>query len=203
MYLPARTPALVRSVFPGKIWSFPTSEKEIYLTFDDGPIPELTPWVLEQLDRFNAKATFFCVGDNAEKHPEILREVLRGGHSVGNHTFNHLHGWKTPGNIYLRNVLKAGFLLKTQLFRPPYGKLSLQQYNALKNHYKIVMWSVLTKDYDRNTTQEQCLQRSLQSRPGDIVLFHDNVKARKNLEYALPRFLEHYAGKGFVFRAIA
>ncbi len=203
MFLPTRTPALVRSVFPGMVWRFATTpDKVIYLTFDDGPIPTLTPWVLDELEKVNAKATFFCVGENAHKHPEILTETINRGHVIGNHTYNHLHGWKTAKTTYCRNVLKAGFQLKTKLFRPPYGKLSFGQYETLKKHYKIIMWSVLTKDYDQKTNPKQCLQRSLKAKSGDIVLFHDNIKARKNLEYALPRFLKHYTELGFEFRRI-
>ncbi len=202
--LPARVPRLIKGALPNLIWSIPSGgEKKIYLTFDDGPIPEVTPWVLDTLRKFGVKATFFCVGENAEKHPELFQRIITEGHSIGNHTQNHLNGWKTSDREYFKNVLKAGEILRTKLFRPPYGRLKPLQLKVLRRSYKVIMWSVLTQDYDAKITPEQCLENSLKSRGGDIVLFHDSLKAQKNLEYTLPRFLEYYVGQVFTFSIIS
>lgn len=203
MFIPARVPRIVKGTMSSMLWSVaPTAENIIYLTFDDGPIPVVTPWVVETLRSFNAKATFFCVGDNAAKHPELLEQLSNEGHRIGNHTFNHLNGWKTADREYLRNVIQASEVLETELFRPPYGKLKPSQSKVLRKQYRIVMWSVLTQDYDQNISGEQCLQNALSCRNGDIVLFHDSIKAEENLRYALPKFLEHYSKLGFEFRTL-
>lgn len=175
-------------------------EKRLFLTFDDGPIPEVTPWVLDVLKKYNIKAHFFCVGDNVFKHPGIYQRVLEEGHVVGNHTFNHVNGWLVRSNIYVKNILRAKTYIDSKLFRPPYGKLLRPQILWLTKHgYQIVMWDILTKDYDVSITPQQCLDRSLKAKSGSIVLFHDSLKAEKNLKYALPKFIETKLEEGYSF----
>ena len=181
----------------------PGMEKKICLTFDDGPIPELTPEVLRILDRFGAKATFFMVGDNVKKHPDVFREVMEKGHAVGNHTYHHLNGWKTPPAAYAEDVRRCEELFRTRLFRPPYGRFTPSQYMILKKDYLFVMWSLLTWDFHRNVTPEDCLSNALRAtRPGDIVVFHDNLKAKTNLLYTLPRYLESLSRQNYSFGVI-
>ena len=181
----------------------PGMEKKIYLTFDDGPIPELTPEVLRILDRYGAKATFFMVGDNVKRHPDVFREVMEKGHAVGNHTYHHLNGWKTPPAAYAEDVRRCEELFRTRLFRPPYGRFTPSQYMILKKDYLFVMWSLLTWDFHRNVTPEDCLSNALRAtRPGDIVVFHDNLKAKTNLLYTLPRYLESLSRQNYSFGVI-
>ena len=178
----------------------PGPEKKIFLTFDDGPIPGLTPEVLRILDRYGAKATFFMVGDNVKRHPDVFREVMEKGHAVGNHTYHHLNGWKTPPAAYAEDVRRCEELFRTRLFRPPYGRFTPSQYMILKKDYLFVMWSLLTWDFHRNVTPEDCLSNALRAtRPGDIVVFHDNLKAKTNLMYTLPRYLESLLQAGYTF----
>lgn len=200
---------LFEILFPRYIWRIRTAEKKIYLTFDDGPIPEVTEWVLEQLAYFKAKATFFCVGENILKHPEIFKKILNEGHAVANHTHNHLKGWKTENELYLYNFRLCEKSLETfkngksKLFRPPYGQLKSKQADEILKTHKILMWSVLTKDYDASFDEVQCLEKAIEkTRRGSIVLFHDSIKAQKNLKYVLPKFLEHFSNKGFGFEII-
>lgn len=191
-------------------WRHQSGRKEIYLTFDDGPIPEVTDFVLNQLARFNAKATFFTVGDNVEKYPEIVARILAQGHQLGNHTFNHLNGWRTGKKRYLENVKKCAGTLqqylpaeKPKMFRPPYGKLTLGQMSALSTEYRLIFWDLLTYDFDATFTPEACLNSSLaKTRPGAIVVFHDSLKARQNLEYVLPRYLEKLQQEGYSFGSL-
>ncbi len=202
MYL-VKTPRLLQTFFPRYTWRGPAKEKVIYLTFDDGPVPEITPWVMEQLARFRAKATFFCVGDNICKNTDIFDELLKQGHAVGNHTFNHLNGWNSDTNVYLHNVAECAAVTKSSLFRPPYGRLRPSQALSLHNDYKIVMWDVLSGDFDPLLTPEKCLSNVIQNaRRGSIIVFHDNVKAAKNLFYTLPRVLEHFTTLGYRFEAL-
>ncbi|MEM1216954.1 MAG: polysaccharide deacetylase family protein [Bacteroidota bacterium] len=202
MYL-VKTPKFIQELFPNFTWKVPTQEKVLYLTFDDGPIPEVTPWVLEQLREYNAQATFFCVGENVKRHPEVYEQVLAEGHSVGNHTYNHLNGWKTDNLPYFHNIRHCANLTKTVLFRPPYGKLRPRQSQFLLRHYRIVMWDVLSADFDELITPEQCLANVTRNAgPGSIVVFHDSLKAEENLRYALPRTLEHFAALGYRFEAL-
>ena len=199
------SPFWLRAFFPGYTWRMPTSEKKIFLTFDDGPIPDITEFVLETLDTFNAKATFFCIGDNVRKHPEIFDRILKNGHSIGNHTFNHMNGWKTEDHLYLENIEKCGeqLSLDTHLFRPPYGRIQRSQSRVVLKKHRIIMWDVLTGDFSAQLTPETCLKKSIQyTRPGSIILFHDSLKASKNMQYALPGFLEHFSRKGFSFEAL-
>ncbi len=202
MYL-IKTPHFIQNLFPNFTWRIPTKENVLYLTFDDGPIPEITPWVLEQLAQYKAKATFFCVGDNAYKHPEVFQQVIAQGHSVGNHTYNHLNGWVTDNIPYFHNVRRSASLMHSVLFRPPYGKLRPRQAQFLQRHYRIVMWDVLSGDFDPKISAEQCLHNVLDNaQPGSIVVFHDSLKAKEKLQYALPQVLAHFTEKGYRFEAL-
>ncbi len=208
-----KTNFIVKKVFSKYVWDVPNNEKKVYLTFDDGPTPEITEWTLSQLEKFEAKATFFCIGDNINKFPEIFNSVLLKGHSVGNHTFNHLKGWEIATKEYIENValcqeaiLKNSKIvnLKPSIFRPPYGRIKRDQAKELRNlGYKIIMWDILTADFDAEVNPEQCLQNVLQNvTSGSIIVFHDSKKAFRNLEYALPKTLEFLKVKGFSFAVL-
>ncbi|WP_259016836.1 polysaccharide deacetylase family protein [Emticicia fluvialis] len=207
-----KTNFLMRAMYPDFIWRKKTQEKKIYLTFDDGPIPGITEFVLETLAAYNARATFFCIGDNIRKHPLVFDKVIAGGHSVGNHTFNHLRGWDTATEAYLDNVKQCDALISSQarlmlpgkkLFRPPHGRIRRSQARALLPEYDIVMWDVLTADYAADIAPEKVLAKTLQyTEAGSIVLFHDSIKANKNMSFALPRFLAYFSEKGFRFECI-
>jgi len=195
-----KAPFLLRSFYPEATWNKSRREKKIYLTFDDGPIPEVTPWILDVLNDLNVKATFFCVGENVQKNPAILQRLLREGHAVGNHTMNHLKGWDTALETYLANVENCQRLLQTTLFRPPYGRAKKSQLKVLKEHYEIIMWDVLTGDYDARISPEQCLKNAVKyTKNGSIIVFHDNVKSFTNVQYALPRMIERLRKKGYEF----
>lgn len=202
-----KTPAILPLIYPSLTWKIKTSEKVIYLTFDDGPIPEVTEFVLEQLALYKAKATFFCIGDNVRKHPDIFQKIIADDHSVGNHTFNHLNGWKTDNKTYIKNVAlcqdeieKHG--VKTNLFRPPYGRIKFSQILKLVD-YKIIMWDVLTKDYNQGVDKEIVLNKTLKhSEAGSIVLMHDSLKAYENMRFSLPKFLEVFSDKGYRFEKL-
>lgn len=199
MYL-VRPPYLLKKLYPKAIWRKDPSQKKIYLTFDDGPIPGVTPWVLDILKQHDIKATFFCVGENAKKHSELFQRIINEKHRVGNHTYNHLNGWNTHTTSYLENIQKCADLIDSDLFRPPYGKTKKSQYSALKSQYSIIMWDVLSGDYDKNTSPEKCLNNVTGAvRNGSIIVFHDSYKAQKNIEYTLPRFIEHAKKNGFEF----
>ncbi len=211
----AKTPKIIQSIFSDFIWKIERSDekqKEIYLTFDDGPIPKITDWVLQTLDDFNAKATFFCVGDNIKKHPEVFQNILEKDHAIGNHTFNHLNGWITNTKRYLENVEETEKTIqnskfKTQnsiLFRPPYGKIRPSQRKALQNKgYQIIMWDVLSADFDQNISKEKCLKNVIESvENGSIIVFHDSFKAFEKLQYALPKTLTYLIDNGFTFKKL-
>lgn len=199
-----RTPRIIQSLLPGYLWRMPVKEKVVYLTFDDGPIPEVTPWVLDVLRGFDARATFFCVGENVQRHPDIFKRMLEEGHSIGNHTHQHLNGWKTETSVYLQNVANCAALVSGNLFRPPYGRLRSEQAAALrKQHYRLVMWDVLSGDFDRTLQPEKCWENIRRNvRPGSIVVLHDSLKAEPNVRYALPKLLEYFSEKGWRFEAI-
>ncbi|MHC5309046.1 polysaccharide deacetylase family protein [Myroides sp. LJL116] len=197
-------------LYPSLHWSKPKDTKTVYLTFDDGPIPQVTPWVLSILSKYNIKATFFCIGDNISKHPSIFKEIINQGHQVANHTFNHLNGWKTSKFDYLANIEKCQnimgktTLINNKLFRPPYGKITRSQIKLLQqNDYKIVMWSNLTRDYDKNLDAEKCYQNTINAlSPGNIILFHDSLKAEKNLKHTLPKLIEYLIENQYSFGLI-
>ncbi|WP_235297536.1 polysaccharide deacetylase family protein [Portibacter marinus] len=202
MYL-AKTPKFFQSLFPNFVWRLPTAEKKLHLTFDDGPVPEVTPWVLDQLAKYDAKATFFCVGDNIKKHPEIFLRIQEEGHAVGNHSFNHLSGWATDNISYFHNIRYCASLVNSKFFRPPYGRIKPTQAQFLQRHYKIIMWDVLSGDFDNSISNEQCYHNVMDNaKKGSIVVFHDNVKALEKLQYALPKVLDSYSEMGFTFDKI-
>lgn len=201
-----RIPAILPLIFPSLLWKVKTKENVIYITFDDGPHPDITPKVLEILNQYNAKATFFCVGENVLKYPRVFQQIVVNGHTVGNHTYNHLNGWKTPAKPYLENVEKAQQLINGKIFRPPYGKFTSQQYRMIASPrlgLKNVMWSVLSGDFDKNISSEQCFKNIIKHAvDGSIIVFHDSEKARQHLEFALPKTLQYFAEKGFKFEGI-
>jgi len=202
MYL-VKTPKFIQTLFPNFTWNVPSDDKVIYLTFDDGPIPDVTPWVMDVLEEYDAKGTFFCVGNNVKKHPEVYQEVLDRGHAVGNHTLNHLSGWANTHLEYLHDIRNCAHLVNSKLFRPPYGRLKPNQAQFLMRHYDIIMWDVLSGDFDQNLEPSQCLGNVImKAGPGSIVVFHDSIKAEKNLKYALPKTLAYFADQGFRFETI-
>lgn len=205
---PAKTPDFVKSLFPQFLWHLPDDEKVLYLTFDDGPTPEITDWVLNCLNNYNAKATFFCIGKNIDNHPQIFNKVIAKGHAVGNHTYNHLKGWKTRSKLYLSDVAKTQDLIQeksaSKLFRPPYGKFKSSQARKLLNlGYTIVLWEVLSYDWDQSVSPDKCFNNVIsKARNGSIIVMHDSVKAANNLMYALPRILKHFTQQGYKFKAL-
>ena len=206
-----KTNKWIKKIFNNLVWEIPNSDKKIYLTFDDGPIPEVTEWVLDILKTEDIKATFFCIGDNIRKHPEVYKRILSEGHQTGNHTFNHLNGWKTETNHYIDNFkLCETEILKLNaehsfLFRPPYGKIKPSQSKAIRQlGYKIIMWDVLSYDFDATISVEKCLENVISNtEQGSIIVFHDSIKAEKNLKYALPKAIQILKDKGFVFDVIS
>jgi len=206
-----RAPFFLPWLYPNLVWRIPTSQKQLYLTFDDGPIPGPTDFVLETLTKHSIKATFFCIGDNVRKHPDVFKRIVDHGHVIGNHTFNHLKGWKTTLEKYIENVRQCDTEFRTSnlkpptsnLFRPPYGRITRSQVNALTD-YKIVMWDVLTNDYDKLKSPETCLKNSIQvTRPGSIIVFHDSLKAERNMTYILPRYIDHFLNLGYSFNVLS
>lgn len=199
------SPFWLKALYPRYTWHVPTTENEIFLTFDDGPIPDITEFVLDTLKEFEAKATFFCIGDNVRKHPSVFSKILDQGHSVGNHTFNHMNGWKSEDQEYLKNIdlCEKQLDLDTNLFRPPYGRMKKSQSRQLPETKEIIMWDVLSGDFSAAVKPETCLEKTIKyARPGSIVLFHDSLKAAKNMQYTLPRFLEHFSKKEYQFKAL-
>jgi peptidoglycan/xylan/chitin deacetylase (PgdA/CDA1 family) len=202
-----KTNWLIKKIFSNFTWDVSNIGNTVYLTFDDGPIPEVTEWVLAELKKHGFKATFFSIGENITKHPEIFKKVISEGHSIGNHTYNHLNGWNTSTEDYIKNVAiceeeigkNINQNLKSKLFRPPYGKIKTVQSKAIRKlGYKIIMWDVLSADFDTTISREQCLDNVLSNvKPGSIIVFHDSVKAFKNLEYVLPKTLAFLKEKKF------
>ncbi|MEM5566658.1 polysaccharide deacetylase family protein [Psychroserpens sp. AS72] len=203
---PVKTPVVAKKMFPNYVWDIATTSKELYLTFDDGPTPEITNWTLDILKKYNAKATFFCIGTNIKKHPDLFKNIIRDGHAVGNHTQNHIKGWKTNSIDYVKEVEEAQRAInsKLNLFRPPYGQISPKQGKKLiELGYQIIMWDVLSFDWEKNISEEKCLENVIsKSKAGSIIVFHDSVKASKNMMYALPKVLEFFSEKGFVFKSL-
>ena len=196
-----QVPSFVRNLFPKALWRMDPKEKAVYLTFDDGPIPVITPWVVDLLGRYDIKATFFMVGDNVRKHPQEYRQVVEAGHKVGNHTFNHLKGLYTNTQDYIGNVEKADTLIHSNLFRPPHGLLRRSQYKKLRKHYKIVMWDLVTRDYSYRLNGEEVLENVKRLvRNGSIITFHDSLRSQENLKYALPRTIEWLLEQGYSFK---
>lgn len=191
---------ILKYLYSKAIWRKSKHENNVYLTFDDGPIPEITPWILDLLAEKQVKATFFCVGDNVRKHPEIFERIKREGHAIGNHTYNHLKGWATADSTYLENVDKCQQLTQTNLFRPPYGRIKKSQLAALAKDYQIIMWDVLTGDYDPTISPETCLHNATAYvRKGSIIVFHDNIKAIPNVQYALGKTIDELISRGYLF----
>ncbi|MEI7662653.1 MAG: polysaccharide deacetylase family protein [Bacteroidota bacterium] len=185
------------------VCDMPAAEKVIYITFDDGPIPGATPDVIAILKRYKATATFFMVGDNVRKYPDLFTRVKDEGHAIGNHTFHHLNGWTTSPGAYLEDVRRCNELTGTRLFRPPYGRFTPSQYFLLRKDYRFILWSVLTNDFNRNTTAEQCLKNAIDfTRDGSVVVFHDHLKSIDKVRFALPRFIEHWSALGYRFEGI-
>ncbi len=200
---PARSPYLLTKVYPRAIWRMNTTARKIYLTFDDGPVPEVTPWVLDVLKEAFIKATFFCVGENVVRHPEIYERILRENHSVGNHTHHHLNGWKTPFQTYIDNVQQCAQYVTSSLFRPPYGRMRKDQRQLIETHFTIVMWDVISGDFDERLSPEKCLKNVVSCvRNGSIILFHDSYKAQKNMQYTLPRFISFAKSQGYEFEKL-
>ncbi len=197
-------PGWLRKLYWSFNWAMKSKSKSVFLTFDDGPTPEITPWVLDLLDKYNAKATFFCIGRNVERHPDIYKNIIQRGHAVGNHTYSHLKGWRTGTQEYMDDVHLASQFIHSRLFRAPYGKIGQMQIRRLKKTgYKMFMWDVLSEDYNRDITEEQCLKNVTDyTQPGSIIVFHDSVKARKNLMATVPKVLETYGKQGYEFRKL-
>ena len=205
-----KAPWLLKKMYPSFVWNKPAAGKVLYLTFDDGPHETATAFALAELKKYNAKATFFCIGKNVVAHPEIYKRILDEGHGVGNHTFNHLNGWKTNDNLYIDNIIQASKHIDSYLFRPPYGrikkfqaKLLLRKNDTQQPLFKIIMWDVLSGDFDMQLSPQACLQNVLKhATGGSIIVFHDSTKAWSRMSYALPKVLEHFSERGFVFEGL-
>ena len=191
---------ILRSVLPSSLlWKVDTAERKVFITFDDGPTPELTTEILAILESYEARATFFCVGDNVVRYPDIFRQIIQSGHSVGNHSHHHLKGWYTSCSQYLEDVSQASKFLDSKLYRPPYGLITFRQVRELSKQFQVVMWSVLTRDFDPSVSREKCLEIAIRgTEPGAIIVFHDNLKASEKMLYALPRMLEYLREEGYV-----
>ncbi|HSQ44026.1 MAG TPA: polysaccharide deacetylase family protein [Ginsengibacter sp.] len=206
MFYFVKTPSIIKKLYPECLWSVKTNENVVYLTFDDGPTPQVTPFVLDLLKKYNAKATFFCIGKNVKEYFEIYKQVISDGHKPGNHTFSHLNGWKTDDKKYLEDIEKSANIIDSELFRPPYGRITKFQLKALQGEkfkLKTVMWDVLSGDFDLKISPENCyLNVANNSNPGSIIVFHDSAKAFPRLEYALPKALDFFSAKGFLCKTL-
>ena len=200
-----KTPSIIQRIFSNYTWRFSSNQKDIYLTFDDGPTPEVTEFVLDTLKEFNAKATFFCIGKNVKCHHDIYQRIINEEHAVGNHTFNHLNGFKTKNSVYIQNIKQASAHIHSNLFRPPYGKIKSSQAKALKKEgYKIIMWDVLSGDFDTAITSEKCFQNVINhTKNGSIIVLHDSIKAKEKIHDILPKLLASFSKKGYTFKAIS
>ena len=205
-----KAPWWLRKIYSSFIWKIPTKEKVLYLTFDDGPHETATSFILDELNKYNAKATFFCIGKNVASFPVLYKRILDEGHKVGNHTNNHLNGWKSDDTTYINNVVQAAELIKSNLFRPPYGRIKkfqskvlMQEERAAHPPFKIIMWDVLSGDFDINLSPQQCLNNVLKhTEKGSIIVFHDSTKAWSRMSYVLPSVLEHFSKEGYVFKVV-
>lgn len=196
-------PRIIRTFFPSLISKIHVRDKTVFLTFDDGPIPEVTPQILDILSEYSAKATFFCLGKNVEKNPDVFDSIINSEHAVGNHSYDHKNGWKTQNHIYFENIEKADKLIRSVLFRPPYGKIMPSQIKYLRSAYKIVMWDVLSGDFDPDISKEKCVENVLKNtKPGSIIVFHDSIKAKEKVLFALPVILRELKKNGFRFETI-
>ncbi len=207
------TPIWIQKLLPGFTYRKMVEEKVVFITFDDGPIPEVTPWVLETLAQYNAKATFFCVGENISKHPHIFQAIISAGHAIGNHTYNHLKGQKNSTEVYLQNITACEEEINSypinninlpKLFRPPHGRLTFAQAKKIRDlNYDIILWNVLSGDFDIHLSQEKCLNKTLQhTKKGAIVVFHDNTKSFEKIKYVLPRYLQTLTAEGYTFQTL-
>ena len=188
-----RPPSIIRKLFPGLVWTIPNEKNQVFLTFDDGPDPEVTPWILDTLGKYNAKATFFCLGKNVEKYPDLFERIKKEGHAVGNHSYSHLDGWKTRNKDYFEDVEKADKLIGRNLFRPPYGRIKPSQIRELKKKYKIVMWDVLSGDFDPGKKTNKRLENIIQvTKSGSIIVFHDNVTTTHDFIMEAIKYLQGY-----------
>jgi len=211
---PVKTPFVAKKIFPNFVWDMATTSKTMYLTFDDGPTPGITHWALNTLKQYHAKATFFCIGKNIENHPDIFEAIINEGHIIGNHTHNHIKGWKTSTKDYLKNIAKTQDIINSKivnqkskiknLFRPPYGQITSKQGKAvIQMGYHIIMWDVLSLDWDRKVSPEKCLSNVIENATnGSIIVFHDSIKASKNLQYVLPKTLDYFSNEGCVFKSL-
>ena len=203
-----KSPWWLKRLHPSYVWNIQTKEKVVYLTFDDGPHPEVTPFVLNELRKHDALASFFCIGKNVVAHPEIYKRILDEGHTTGNHTHNHLNGWKVKDDVYLKDILEASRHIDSSLFRPPYGRITSFQSKNLSavmkgKKVKVIMWEVLSADFDESISPKECLQNVIfKSTPGSIIVFHDSEKAYSKIQYVLPRVLQFFSEKNYGFRAL-
>lgn len=208
MFYFVKTPWWLKRIYDSYTWSMPSNEKNLYLTFDDGPHPEATPFVLKQLKQYNALATFFCIGKNVVEQPVIYDQIMNEGHVTGNHTYNHLNGWETSNDVYMKDIALAAKEIDSNLFRPPYGRITSFQAKNLRavmqgKEAKVIMWDVLSADFDVDCTAEQCLSNViLPTVSGSIIVFHDSEKAFPKLQYVLPRMLKYFSEKGYLFKSI-
>lgn len=201
-----KTPSWFKCFFPkGMVWHMPAQDT-VYLTFDDGPHPSITPFVLQELEKYNAQATFFCVGNNVARYPDVYKQVLQAGHITGNHTYNHINGWKNTAGHYVKNIEQAGKHINNKIFRPPYGRMKLSQYRRLINNdagWKVYMWDILSGDFDTAITAQQCIDNVLEHiQPGAIIVFHDSEKAWERMRYALPAVLQYCKERNWVMKAL-
>jgi peptidoglycan/xylan/chitin deacetylase (PgdA/CDA1 family) len=206
MFYFVKTPVLLKKLYTGCVWKIPTEKKIIYLSFDDGPHPIATPFVLDELKKYHARATFFCIGKNVLEQPQMYKRVLEEGHRVGNHTHNHLNGWKVTDKVYIQDIRQASKYIDSNLFRPPYGRISHFQIANLKSKafdFKIIMWDVLSADFDPKISSQRCSENVIRhATPGSVVVFHDSAKALDKMSNALPKVLSHFSEKGYIFESI-
>tara|TARA_B100000161_G_scaffold244640_1_gene199054 strand:+ start:3514 stop:4125 length:612 start_codon:yes stop_codon:yes gene_type:complete len=198
-----KTPTLIQFFFPSLLWSKKRDKKILYLTFDDGPYNMLSPFILDELKKYKAKATFFYLGSKAEKYPQLIKRCKDENHKIGNHTYSHPNGWKTKNNRYYQDIEKANKLLNSNLFRPPYGRIKPSQINHLKKYYKIIMWDILSWDFDKKTSPEECYNNIIKNtKSGSIIVLHENEKSAKTVKEVLPKILSYFSSQGFKFEKL-